>query len=86
MLLASHFSKAPKIPRPRDPTVAESFETKLSDQQIKILMDPKGFMSEEEKVELENKAQINQVAATEEAPVPKEAVPASSTDKTRPPM
>ena len=35
-----------KIPRPRDPAVAESFETKLSDQQVKIFMDPKGFMSE----------------------------------------
>jgi hypothetical protein len=49
-------------------------------------MDPKGFMSEEEKTELENKAQINRVAASEEAQVPKEAVSASSTDKTRPPM
>lgn len=34
-----------KIPRPRDPTVAESFETKLSEEQMKILMDPKGFMT-----------------------------------------
>lgn len=38
-----------KIPRPRDPTVAESFETKISDQQMRMLLDPKGFMSEEEK-------------------------------------
>lgn len=38
-----------KIPRPRDPTVAESFETKISDEQMRMLLDPKGFMSEEEK-------------------------------------
>ena len=39
-----------KIPRPRDPTVAQSFDTILSDQQMKILLDPKGFMSEQEKI------------------------------------
>jgi hypothetical protein len=39
------FYQSTKIPRPRDPTMAESFETKLSDDQIKILMDPRGFMS-----------------------------------------
>jgi hypothetical protein len=44
-----YFSKSAKIPRPRDPTVAESFETKLSDQEIQILIDPRGFMNEEEK-------------------------------------
>jgi hypothetical protein len=44
------FAAGKKIPRPRDPTVAESFETKLSDEQVKILIDPKGFMSEEEKM------------------------------------
>jgi hypothetical protein len=43
------FYQSSKIPRPRDPTMAESFETKLSDDQIKILMDPRGYMSEEEK-------------------------------------
>lgn len=43
------FSKQ-KIPRPRDPTVSESFETKISQDEVKILMDPKGFMSEEEKI------------------------------------
>lgn len=42
-------SAGKKIPRPRDPSVSESFETKLSDEQLKILIDPKGFMSEEEK-------------------------------------
>jgi hypothetical protein len=47
--LACRFSKTAKIPRPRDPTVAESFETKLSEREIQILIDPKGFMSEEEK-------------------------------------
>ena len=39
-----------KIPRPRDPTVAESFETEISPEEMKILLDPKGFMSEEEKL------------------------------------
>lgn len=42
-------SKINKIPRPRDPTVAESFETKLSDREVQILIDPRGFMSEEDK-------------------------------------
>ena len=42
-------SSGKKIPRPRDPSVAESFETKISDEQVQILIDPKGFMSEEEK-------------------------------------
>ncbi len=52
------FYQSNKIPRPRDPTMAESFETKLSDDQIKILMDPRGYMSEEEKA-LESKNQPN---------------------------
>ena len=44
-----------KIPRPRDPSVAESFETKISDKEVEILMDPRGFMSEEDKAhEAEN--------------------------------
>ncbi len=44
------FSKGNKIPRPRDPTVSESFETKLTNDQIQILIDPKGFMSEEDRI------------------------------------
>ena len=49
-------SSGKKIPRPRDPSVAESFETKISDEQVQILIDPKGFMSEEEKqMEAKNK-------------------------------
>lgn len=39
-----------KIPRPRDPTLEESFETKIPEEQMKILIDPKGFMSEEERI------------------------------------
>ena len=45
MALLFRFSKGGKIPRPRDPTVAESFETKISEKEIQILMDPRGFMS-----------------------------------------
>jgi hypothetical protein len=48
-LFVCRFSKTGKIPRPRDPTVAESFETKLSEREIQILIDPRGFMSEEDK-------------------------------------
>ena len=50
--LAVQFSTKNKIPRPRDPTIPESFETKLSDKEMKILLDPRGFMSEEEKASL----------------------------------
>lgn len=46
---ARMFSSGPKIPRPRDPTVSESFETKIKPEEAQILMDPRGFMSEEEK-------------------------------------
>lgn len=45
--LCFQMSSGKKIPRPRDPSVSESFETKLSDEQVKILIDPKGFMTEE---------------------------------------
>ncbi len=48
--VATQFSTQRKIPRPRDPTVAESFETKLSEKQMQILLDPRGFMSEQEKL------------------------------------
>lgn len=47
--LCFQMSAGKKIPRPRDPSVSESFETKLSDEQVKILIDPKGFMTEEQK-------------------------------------
>ena len=43
-------SAAKRIPRPRDPTVSESFETKISQDITNILVDPRGFMSEEEKL------------------------------------
>ncbi len=39
-----------KIPRPRDPTVAESFQTEIGEKEMKILLDPKGFMTDEEKM------------------------------------
>jgi hypothetical protein len=52
------FSKINKIPRPRDPTVAESFETKISEKEIQILMDPKGFMTEEDKSLAESNAPL----------------------------
>lgn len=47
--LCVSMSSGKKIPRPRDPSVAESFETKLSEEQVKKLIDPKGFMTEEER-------------------------------------
>ena len=51
-------SAAKKIPRPRDPSVAESFETKISDDMAKMLVDPRGFMTEEEKLmEVANSAE-----------------------------
>ena len=43
--LTTSFSTKNKIPRPRDPTMPESFETKLSDKEMKILLDPRGFMT-----------------------------------------
>lgn len=43
------FSSNSKIPRPRDPSIAESFETTIPAEQVQILLDPRGFMSEEEK-------------------------------------
>lgn len=47
--LCFSMSSGKKIPRPRDPSVPESFETKLSEEQVKKLIDPRGFMTEEEK-------------------------------------
>jgi hypothetical protein len=56
--LSFAMSAAKKIPRPRDPSVAESFETKISDDVAKMLVDPRGFMTEEEKLlEVANSAQ-----------------------------
>lgn len=52
-------SNSKKIPRPRDPAIPDSFQTKLTDQQVKILIDPKGFMSAEDKqFEQQNLAQL----------------------------
>ena len=62
-----------KIPKPMDPTVAESFGTKISDDVAKILIDPRGFMTEEEKLmeatntteKVDAKKQEDVVASTE---------------------
>ena len=56
-----------KIPKPRDPTVEESFQTKLSEDQMKIMIDPKGFMTEEEKkMEQENVVKAGEVKEEED--------------------
>ena len=43
------FTFSSKVPRPRAPSTAEPFAKKVSDDEMKILMDPRGFMNEDEK-------------------------------------
>ncbi len=38
-------SKKPSIPRPRDPNNSDSYATKIPQEQVEILMNPKGFMT-----------------------------------------
>ena len=72
--LCFSMSSAKKIPRPRDPSIAESFQTKLSEEQVKILIDPKGFMTEEEKqFEEANTIKTQAQPTTEETQSPEPA-------------
>lgn len=39
-----------KIPPPQNPTMTESFGMKVSEEEMQVLLDPRGFLNEEEKV------------------------------------
>jgi hypothetical protein len=41
--------RASKIPPPKNPTMTESFGSKLSEDEMKIIMDPRGYLDSEEK-------------------------------------
>ena len=53
-----------KVPRPRAPSTAEPFEKKVSEEEMKMLLDPRGFMSEEEKA----REETNQPPAQQQQP------------------
>ena len=38
-----------RIPLPPNPTMAESFESKVSKEQLQSFMDPRGYLTEDEK-------------------------------------
>lgn len=38
-----------RIPIPPNPTMAESFESKLSAEEMKNILDPRGYLSQDEK-------------------------------------
>ena len=38
-----------KIPPPKNPTMTESFGVKMSEDEMQVILDPRGFLTEEEK-------------------------------------
>lgn len=55
-----------KVPPPKNPTMEQSFGPKFTEDQLKIIMDPRGYLDAEEKAEAEQKKQQVQLKSSDQ--------------------